>query len=127
MDIVILCALVFGQKAPILVTEEMVKSMKPGSVIVDVSIDQGGNCAVTAPGKEIDVNGVQVCGVQNIPGRLPVHSTWLYSQNMFHYISNMFKNSKTEPDYSDEIVQSSLVTKDGKILHQGTIKAMGEV
>ena len=127
MDIVILSALVFGQKAPILVTEEMVKSMKPGSVIVDVAIDQGGNCAVTAPGKEIEVNGVQVCGIQNIPGRLPVHSTWLYSQNMYHYIANMFKNSKTEPDYSDEIVQSSLVTKGGKILHQGALKAMGEV
>ncbi|HNZ02844.1 MAG TPA: NAD(P) transhydrogenase subunit alpha [Myxococcota bacterium] len=127
MDIVILSSLVFGQKAPVLVTEEMVKSMKPGSVIIDVAIDQGGNCAVTVPGKEIEVNGVQVCGIQNIPGRLPVHSTWLYSQNMYHYIANMFKNSKTEPDYSDEIVISSLVTKDGKLVHKGALKAMGEV
>ncbi len=127
MDIVILSSLVFGQKAPVLVTEEMVKSMKPGSVIIDVAIDQGGNCAVTVPGKEIDFNGVQVCGIQNIPGRLPVHSTWLYSQNMYHYIANMFKNSKTEPDYSDEIVTSSLVTKDGKLVHKGALKAMGEV
>lgn len=127
MDIVILSSLVFGQKAPVLVTEEMVKSMKPGSVIIDVAIDQGGNCAMTVPGKEIEVSGVQVCGIQNIPGRLPVHSTWLYSQNMYHYIANMFKNSKTEPDYSDEIVISSLVTKDGKIVHKGALKAMGEV
>jgi len=126
MDIVILSALIFGDKAPVLVTEEMVKSMKTGSVIIDVAIDQGGNCAVTAPGQEIKVGGVQVCGIQNIPGRLPVHSTWLYSQNMYHYIANMFKNSKTTPDYDDEIIQSSLVAKDGVILHKATLKAMGE-
>lgn len=124
-DIVILSALVPGELAPILVTREMVASMRPGSVIVDVSIDQGGNCALTMAGEEIVANGVTVSGIQNIPGRLPVHSTWLYAENMVRYIENLFKG-RALPDLDDEIVRNSLVTMGRVIHHQAALQAMGE-
>lgn len=125
-DLIILSALIPGEVAPILVTEEMVKSMKPGSVIVDVAVDQGGNCASTEAGKEIFVDGVLVSAVANIPGSMPVVASWLYGKNMLAYVKNLFKNGVDAPDWDDEIVKSSLVTKDGKIVHHGTLVAMGQ-
>lgn len=125
-DIVILCALVQGELAPVLVTEEMVAAMKPGSVIVDVSIDQGGNCAVTRAGQEILHGQVRVCGIQNIPGRLPVHSTGMYAQNMSAFVENLYKKEAGKPDYDDEIVRGCLVTSEGKIHFKPALAAMGE-
>jgi len=124
-DIVILCALVPGEVAPTLVTEEMVKGMKPGSVIVDVSIDQGGNCAMTMPGCFESTHNVNICGIKNIPGSVPVHSSWMYANNMFYYIENLFKGGLGTFNLSDEIVSGTLVTHEGKILHKGALKAMG--
>lgn len=125
-DILILSALVPGEVAPVLVTEPMVKSMKPGSVIVDVAVDQGGNCAVTEPSREIVKHGVCVCGLANIPGSVPVHASWLYSNNVFHYVENLFKNGVDVPDMDDEIVRHTLVTFQTKIIHAGTLKAMAQ-
>ncbi len=125
-DVIITSALVPGEVAPILITKEMVASMKPGSVIVDVSVDQGGNCEVTVPAEAIEYNGVTVMGYINIPGALPVHSSWLYSKNMLEFVKNAFKNGVDELDWSDEVVQSALVTKDGAIVHRGTLHALGE-
>ncbi len=124
-DIIILSALVPGELAPVLVTEEMVTSMRPGSVIVDVSIDQGGNCALTQAGQQITVGDVLVSGIANIPGSVPVDSTWMYAQNMYEYVKNLFKKGLGEPDLTDEIVSRSLVTREGKIWHAGAIEAMG--
>ncbi len=123
-DIVILCALVPGEVAPVLVTDAMVRSMKPGSVIMDVSIDQGGNCAVSEPGCEGVKHGVHVFGLWNIPGSMPVHASWLYSHNMLHYVKNLFKKGLDTPDLDDEIARHSLVTHEGKIVHAGTLKGM---
>ncbi len=125
-DVVILSALVPGEVAPVLVSDEMIASMKPGSVIVDVSIDQGGNCAVTEAGRHIVRHNVTVDGLQNIPGRVAVHSTWLYAANMYNYVENLFKGGDFRPDLEDEIVRSTLVTHEGRILHQGTLKALDE-
>lgn len=125
-DLVIASALVPGEIAPVLITEEMVRSMKPGSVIVDVAVDQGGNCAMTQAGKEIYVGGVLVSAVANIPGSMPVVASWLYGKNMLAYVQNLFKNGLESPDWDDEIVKHSLVTKDGKIVHHGTLVAMGQ-
>ena len=125
-DAVILSALVPGEVAPVLITEDMIASMKPGSVIVDVSIDQGGNCSVTEAGKQIVRHNVIIDGLQNIPGRVAVHSTWLYATNMYNYVENLFKNGDFRPDFDDEIVSNSLVTHNGKIVHAGTRKAMGD-
>ncbi|HOS71285.1 MAG TPA: NAD(P) transhydrogenase subunit alpha [Bacteroidales bacterium] len=125
-DVVILSALVPGEVAPVLVTDEMIASMKPGSVIVDVSIDQGGNCAVTEAGRHIVRHNVTIDGLQNIPGRVAIHSTWLYATNMYYYVENLFKGGDFRPDLEDEIVRSSLVTHEGRIVHQGTLKAMDQ-
>jgi NAD(P) transhydrogenase subunit alpha len=99
--------------------------MKPGSVIIDVSIDQGGNCALTDPGKEIIHNGVYICGIKNIPGSLPVHSSWLYANNLYYFVENLFKNKTDDFDLTDEIVKGALVTHRGNLYHEGTLKAMG--
>ena len=119
-DVVILSALVPGEIAPVLLTEEMVRRMEHGSVIMDISIDQGGNCAVTEPGQFSLKNGVFVCGTQNIPGKMAVHSSWLYANNMYYYVENLFKNGLTAPDLNDDIVNRSLVTYRGKIVLSGT-------
>ncbi len=124
IDVVILSALVPGEVAPILITDAMVAAMKPGSVIIDVSIDQGGNCQVTEPGKFVQIHGVQVCGIQNIPGRMAVHASWLYANNLYYYVENLFKKGKDILDFDDEIVSNSLVTCRSKIVHEGTLKAM---
>jgi len=124
-DVVILSALVPGEAAPVLVTEEMVSSMKPGSVIMDISIDQGGNCALTRSAEEFHHGGVLVSGLANIPGSVPVHSSWMYAHSLEAYVKNLFKNGIDKPDMGDDIVQYSLVTQGGKIVHHGTLKAMG--
>lgn len=124
-DIIVLSALVPGEVAQTLITREMVETMKPGSVIVDVSIDQGGNCEMTDPGKERMHNGVYICGIKNIPGSLPVHASWLYANNLYYFVENLFKNKTLEFDMTDEIVKDSLVTHQGELIHQGTRKAMG--
>ena len=123
-DVVILSALVPGEVAPVLVTEKMVANMKPGSVIMDVSVDQGGNCEVTEPGRFTQCLGVNICGIQNIPGRMAVHASWLYANNMYYYVENLFKNGVGELDLEDEIVKNSLVTHRSTIHHQGALKAM---
>lgn len=123
-DIVILSALVPGEEAPLLVTNEMVQRMRAGSVVVDVAIDQGGNCTITEGGREAVKHGVHLCGLWNIPGAMPVHASWLYANNILEYVKNLFKNGSSQPDMSDEINRQSLVTHAGEIVHQGTIKAM---
>lgn len=124
-DVVICSALVPGAQAPVLVTADMVRSMRAGSVVMDVSIDQGGNCEATKAGEEIVVNDVTVSGIQNIPGRLPVHATWLYAENMYQYVQNLLKNGVV-PDLEDEVIASTLVTMNGKIHHKPALAAMGE-
>jgi len=123
-DAVILSALVPGEIAPVLITREMAAGMKPGSIIVDVSIDQGGNCAATVPGEHSILNDVLICGTKNIPGSVPVHATWLYANNIFYFVENLYKNAPGKFDIQDEIVRSTLVTDGGKILHRGTLKAL---
>jgi len=116
-----------GEVAQHLITKEMVESMRPGSVIVDVSIDQGGNCELTVPGKDSVHRGVYICGIKNIPGSLPVHSSWLYANNIYYFVENLFKNGAGEFDMNDEIIRGALVTHKGKLWHKGALKAMGQV
>jgi H+-translocating NAD(P) transhydrogenase subunit alpha len=124
--VIILSALVPGEVAPILITGSMFESVKPGTVIIDVSIDQGGNCALTESGNEIVKDNVYICGIKNIPSSMPVHSTWLYANNMYYYVENLFKKGIENMDLEDDIVARSLVTHKGKIIHAGTLKAMRE-
>jgi len=124
-DIVIATALVPGRLAPVLVTEEMVKAMKPGSAIVDVAIDQGGNCELTSGGEVIEKYGVSIDGTKNIPGMVPESSTTMFAKNVLNYASNFVKDGKIVVDLKDEITASSLVCKDGKLVHAGAREAMG--
>lgn len=124
-DVMILSALVPGEIAPILITRSMVETMNPGSVIVDVSVDQGGNCELTKSGCFSEEKGVSICGVANIPGQMAVPASWLYANNMYYYVENLFKKGLDRPDLEDDIVQRSLVTHQGKILFEGALKAMG--
>ena len=126
MDIVFLSALVPGRLAPTLITEEMVKTMKPGSVIVDISIDQGGNCAITTPGVRDVKHGVILEGIKNIPGMLAESSTFMYAANMYYLVKYLTKDGKLNLDESDDIVSGMLTTKDGKVVHAGALAAMGE-
>ena len=125
MDIVFLSALVPGRLAPILITEEMVKTMKPGSVIVDIAIDQGGNCAITPAGTREVKHGVTIEGIKNIPGMLAESSTLMYSANMYNLVKYLAKDGTMQLNETDEIVKGMLTTKDGKIVHAGALAAMG--
>ena len=126
MDIIFLSALVPGRLAPTLITEEMVKTMKPGSVIVDISIDQGGNCEITSPGIRDVKHGVIIEGIKNIPGMLAESSTFMYAANMYNLVKYLTKDGKLNLDESDDIVSGMLTTKDGKVVHAGALAAMGE-
>ena len=125
MDIVFCSALIPGKVAPVIITEQMVKGMKKGSVIVDISIDQGGNCELTPKGGIETKYGVTLMGVKNIPGLLPTSSTWMFSNNMYNLVSYLVKDGTLVLDRSDEIVQKSLVCIDGQLVHQGAREAMG--
>ncbi|MBN2215673.1 MAG: NAD(P) transhydrogenase subunit alpha [Bacteroidales bacterium] len=124
-DIIFCSALIQGKVAPVLITEEMVKMMQPGSCIVDISIDQGGNCAITTPGTVDVKHGITILGIKNIPGMLSTSSTFMFSKNIYNLLAYLTKNGNIKLDLSDEIVSSILVTKDGKIHHEGTLEAMG--
>jgi len=123
-DVVILSALIPGRLAPILLTEEMVEVMPAGSAIVDISVDQGGNCSVTEPGQVIEKHQVSIDGTKNIPGMVPTSSTWMFAHNIYNYLANLVKDGQTDVNLEDEIIASSLVTKDGKIMHAGALEAM---
>ena len=125
MDIVFCSALIPGRLAPIIITEEMVKGMKRGSVIVDISIDQGGNCELTPAGDIVVKHGVTLMGVKNIPGELPTSSTWMFSNNMYNLVKYLVKDGKIALDRSDEVVAKSLVCIDGELVHAGAREAMG--
>lgn len=125
MDIVFCSALIPGKIAPIIITEDMVKGMKKGSVIVDISIDQGGNCELTPKGGIEQKYGVTLMGVKNIPGLLPTSSTWMFSNNLYNLVTYLVKDGQVVLDRQDEIVQKSLVCIDGQLVHAGAREAMG--
>jgi len=118
-DIVITTALIPGRKAPVLITEEMVKTMKPGSVIVDLAVEQGGNCPLSRPDQVIEAHGVIIMGYTNLPARLAVDSSSLYARNLFNFISLLVdkKTGALALDWNDEIVKGAGLTRDGEIVH----------
>ena len=116
-DIAITTALIPGRAAPQLISEDMLKSMKPGSVIVDLAVEAGGNCALSKPGKIVEVHGVKIVGHKNVPSRLAADASALYARNLLHYITPHVKEGALDINFEDEIVTESLVTKDGAIIH----------
>lgn len=125
MDVIFCSALVPGKIAPVIITDDMVASMAPGSVIVDISIDQGGNCEDTTPGERDVKHNVTIEGIKNIPGMLPTSSTWMFANNIYNLVKYLTKDGKIVLDRSDEIVYKTLTTIDGEIVHAGAREAMG--
>src|SRR6185503_3140985 len=119
-DIVVCTALVMGRKAPVIVTEPMVQSMRPGSVIIDLAADAGGNCAATVPGERITTaNGVTILGYYNWPGRIPVASSSLYARNLLTFLTGFWDKETAAPKLpeNDDIVKGVLLTRGGAVVH----------
>jgi NAD(P) transhydrogenase subunit alpha len=123
-DIVITTALIPGRPAPRLITEAMLKSMKPGSVLVDLAVEQGGNVALSRPGEVVETLGVRILGYRNVPGRIATDASALYAKNLLNFLSPLIdKETKAlKIDWADEIVKGTLVTKDGQIVHPALLK-----
>jgi len=127
-DIVITTALIPGRKAPILITAEMVASMKPGSVLVDLAVEQGGNVAGAKPDETVVVNGVSIIGHTNMPSRLAADASALYARNVYNFVELLIdrKTQQIAIDWNDEIVAGTCLTRDGKVVNTAVAKAVEE-
>jgi NAD(P) transhydrogenase subunit alpha len=128
-DVVITTAAVPGKKAPILVTEEMVKGMAPGSVIIDLAAERGGNCELTKVDEVVEAHGVTIVGPSNVPSTLPYHASQMYSKNIFNFLSNMLakeRDRKNEWDLEqeDDIIAGTWMTKNGEVVHEAVKDAL---
>ncbi|OGF97652.1 MAG: NAD(P) transhydrogenase subunit alpha [Candidatus Glassbacteria bacterium RBG_16_58_8] len=119
-DVVITTALVPGSRAPLLITEEAVKGMRTGSVIVDLAAEQEGNCACTEPGKTAVVHGITIHGPLNLPSTLAPHASQMYARNVTSFLSQMVKDGVLNLNLTDELIKGPLVTHDGQIVHEPT-------
>jgi NAD(P) transhydrogenase subunit alpha len=124
-DFVITTALIPGRPAPKLVTDEMVKSMKPGSVIIDMAAEMGGNVEGTEPNKEVVKHGVLIVGYTNLPATMPGSATQMYAKNIQTLIKHLVSDGKLELDFDDEITKGATITHGGKVVHEGTAKVLG--
>ncbi|MBI1339878.1 Re/Si-specific NAD(P)(+) transhydrogenase subunit alpha [bacterium] len=117
-DIVVTTALIPGRPAPVLVTEAMVRSMRAGSVIVDLAVVQGGNCPLSKPDEVVDVNGVKVVGFSNLPGRVAADASALYARNLVALLPLLTgEGGALAPKWDDEIVKAAVITRDGSVVH----------
>ena len=117
-DVVITTAAVPGRRAPLLVTGDMVKGMRPGSVIVDLAADTGGNVELTQAGKEVEVNGVTIVGTRNIPSTMPLTTSQLFARNVANLLLHLVKNGAISLDFADEITKGACVTHGGEIVNE---------
>jgi NAD(P) transhydrogenase subunit alpha len=116
-DVVITAAVVPGKKSPILVTKEMVAGMAPGSVIVDIAAERGGNCELTKAGEKIVEYGVTIIGWFNLATAVPYHASQMYAKNITTFLLYMMKDGKIQLNMDDEIIRSTLITRDGQIVN----------
>ncbi len=117
-DVVITSAVIPGKKSPVLITADMVKGMAPGSVIVDLASERGGNCELTRVGETIDVNGVTIIGARNLAGTVPYHASQMYARNITTFLTYMVKEGKLPLNTQDEITRETMVTRGGEIVNQ---------
>jgi NAD(P) transhydrogenase subunit alpha len=118
VDVVISTAQVFGKRAPLLITTEMVTSLRPGSVIVDLAAEQGGNCELTQAGQTIEDAGVTIVGATNVPAMLPIDASLLYADNVVNLFRYLYPATGAQPDSTDELVKGVCVTRNGEIVHE---------
>jgi NAD(P) transhydrogenase subunit alpha len=124
-DAVITTALVPGKKAPVLVTEEMVAGMSPGSVVVDIAAEQGGNCELTQPDREREKDGVLIVGPTNLPATVPHHASQMYAKNVSNFVLHLARDGALQLDLDDEITRETLVTEGGEVVHPRVREALG--
>jgi NAD(P) transhydrogenase subunit alpha len=124
-DLVVTTAAVPGMKAPILVTQPMVEKMHPGSVIVDLAAERGGNCELTKSGETVIHNGVKILGPENLPSRLATHASQLFSKNVQTFLLNITKDGELALNMEDPIVSGSLLAKDGAVVHSRVLERLG--
>lgn len=124
-DVVITTAAIPGKRAPILITEEMVKSMRAGSVIVDLAAETGGNCEVTKPGETILIHGVHIMGPLNLPSTIPYHASQMYSRNISAFLQLLVRDGKLHVDLEDQILRESLVVHNQDVIHPKVRELLG--
>jgi NAD(P) transhydrogenase subunit alpha len=124
-DVVITTAQVQGAKAPVLVTKDMVEQMTPGSVIVDLAAEQGGNCELSMPGRTVDHGGVLIIGPVNVPSTIPYHASLTYAKNVSNFVVLMVEKGVIDADVDDQIVRDSLVARNGEIVNERVREALG--
>jgi H+-translocating NAD(P) transhydrogenase subunit alpha len=124
-DVVITTAQVQGSTAPVLVTEEMVRAMAPGSVVVDLAAEQGGNVEPSRPGETVDLDGVQVIGPVNVPSQAPTHASQMYGKNVANFLALLVRDGAIAPDADDDIVNQTTVTREGRIVNDRVQSALG--
>jgi len=124
-DVVVTTALIGGVKAPKLITEEMVKRMRPGSVLIDLAAEGGGNCTLSEPGRTVEKYGVKLCAPLNLPSEMPLHASTLYSRNLAAFVSAFWKDNAFVLDLNDDIQKASVVTHGGQVVHGPTRDALG--
>ncbi len=124
-DAVITTAVVPGKKAPVLVTEAMVKGMAPGSVILDMAAERGGNCELTRAGEKVVAHGVTIVGPINLAGTAPYHSSQVYARTLTSFLSNLVKDGKVRPPLSDDIIRETLLTQGGEVVNARVREALG--
>ena len=122
-DMVISTAAVPGQRAPILLTEAMIQRMRPGSVVVDLVAESGGNCELTKPGQSVDCGGVTILGPINLPSTVPHHASQMYARNVTSFLRNLVKDQKLDHDSADEIVREAMLTRGGRVVNERVRKA----
>ena len=125
-DACICTALIPGRRAPILVTAEMVRNMRPGSVLVDIAAEQGGNCELTKPGERVVENGVTIVGDTHLASQVAVHASLMYSRNMEKFVAHLTKDAALRLEADDEIIRGVVITKGGAIVHKAVADAMAE-
>jgi NAD(P) transhydrogenase subunit alpha len=126
-NVVITTAAVPGRKAPVLVTREMVARMAPGSVIVDIAAERGGNCELTRPGEEVESGGVRILGPLNLPSTVPYHASQMYAKNIATFLKYLVKEGRLNLDREDEIVRETLVTFEGEVVHPRVRELIGAI
>ena len=117
-DVVVTTALVPGERAPVLITEEMVRGMRPGSVVVDLAAEQGGNCALTEPGQDVVKHDVLIMGPVNLPSTVPFHASQMYARTVVNYLLHLVKDGAIHLDLNDELTRGPLATHQGELVHE---------
>jgi len=124
-DVVITTAQIPGRKAPVLVTEAMVRGMGEGAVIIDMAADSGGNCELSRPGEDVRFGGVTIVGLSNPPASMPTHASFLYARNVANFLGLVVTDGALAPDFEDEIVAGTCVVRAGRVVHAPTAEALG--